>query len=105
MGHGADHVQGTAAEGAQGAELTRRPGCGGRLDRVTGVGSPAHRLVELEVELRLRDGVGQQRQPGLLFPTWRPTSGAILGGLVLSPDFYDRFESADVGRVGTERLL
>ncbi len=89
----------------RGAETTRRPGCGGQLDRITGVGSPTHRLVEWEVGLRLGDGVGQQRQPGLLFPAWRPTSGAILGGLALSPDFYDRFESEAVSRYVTEGSL
>ena len=46
--------------GARGAESTRRPGCGGRLDRVTGVGSPAHRLVELEVRLGLGERVEQR---------------------------------------------
>jgi len=61
-------AQGTAAEGAQGAESTRRPGCGGRLDRVTGVGSPVHRLVELEVRLGLGEGVEQRKRLCFLFP-------------------------------------
>ncbi len=52
-------AQGTAAEGARSAESTRRPGCRGRFDRVTGVGSPAHHLVELEVRVGLGDRIDQ----------------------------------------------
>ena len=48
MGHGTGSAQGSAAEGAQGVEPTRRPECGGQLDQVTGIGSPAPRLVKLE---------------------------------------------------------
>ena len=59
MGHGAGSAQGTAAEGVRGAESTRHPGCGGRLDRVTGVGSLAPRLVKLYVRLGLGEVVEQ----------------------------------------------
>ena len=64
----AGSAQETAAEGALGAGSTRRPGCGGRLDRVTGAGSPAHRLVELEVRLGLGDRIGQLECLGFGLP-------------------------------------
>jgi hypothetical protein len=60
MGYGAGSAQGTAAEGARSAESTRRPGCGGRFDQVTGIGSPAHRLVKLEVRLGMGDRIDKR---------------------------------------------
>ena len=61
-------VQGIAAEGARGAESIRRPGCGGQLDQVTGVGSPAQRLVKLEVWLGLGDRIDQLECLGFRLP-------------------------------------
>jgi hypothetical protein len=63
--------------GRAGAGSTRRPGCGGRLDRVTGVGSPAHRLVKLEVRLGLGDWIGRREQLGFALPGRRPTRGGL----------------------------
>ena len=53
---------------AQGAEPTCRPGCGGQLDQVTGIESPAQRWVKLEVRLGLGEGVRQRNRLSVLFP-------------------------------------
>ncbi len=38
-------------------------GCGGRLDRVTGFGSPGQGLVELKVRLGLGERIEQRGEP------------------------------------------
>jgi hypothetical protein len=78
---GETRTQYRARNRAQGATPTRRPGCGGQLDQVTGIGSPAQRLVELEVRLGLGDRIGQRERlnpagsrmsaPGRLLPAHR----------------------------------
>ena len=59
--------------GRAGAGSTRRPGRAGRLvDQVTGIGSPALRLVKLEVKLGLGDRIGQLECLGFGLPGGRP---------------------------------
>jgi hypothetical protein len=71
---GETRTQHWARNRAQGAEPTRRRGCGGQLDQVTGVGSPAHGLVELEVGLGLGDPIGQLEGLGFFLPGGRRMS-------------------------------
>ncbi len=80
---GETRTQHWARNRAQGAEPTRRRGCGGQLDQVTGVGSPAQGLVKLEVRLGLGERMrsecriygrhqrfARQWRQHILQPTW-----------------------------------